>query len=29
MERWYGRKVTMEEAEEISGIDEIEYIYEM
>ena len=29
MERWYGRKVTMEEAEEISGIDEIEYIYEL
>lgn len=29
MERWYGRKVTMEEAEEISGIDEIEYIYEI
>ena len=29
MERWYGRKVTMEEAEEISGIDEVEYIYEL
>ena len=29
MERWYGRKVTMDEAEEISGIDEIEYIYEL
>ena len=29
MERWYGRKVTMEEAEEVSGIDEIEYIYEL
>ena len=28
MERWYGRKVTMEEAEEISGIDEVEYIDE-
>ena len=26
MERWYGRKVTMEEAEEISGIDEEEYM---
>ena len=29
MERWYGRKVTMEEAEEISGIEEVEYIYEL
>ena len=29
MERWYGRKVTMEEAEEISEIDEVEYIYEL
>lgn len=26
MERWYGRKVTVEEAKEISGIDEIRFI---
>ena len=29
MERWYGRMVTMEEAEEISGIDDVDYIYEL
>lgn len=29
MERWYGRKVTVEEAKEISGIEDIQFISEL